>query len=87
MRTLVSAVLIFVVVAVAQQPGPEGGLARARPVAGIQVSGLLDGYYSRNLQHPASGANLLRNFDVRTNRLSLNMAKLVLDRSPQPLES
>jgi hypothetical protein len=54
-------------------------------VGAINFSGLIDGYYSFNLNHPASRTNQIRNFDVKANQFSLNMAKLVMEHSPDPL--
>ncbi len=54
-------------------------------VGPIAFSGLIDGYYSLNFNHPASRTNQLRNFDVKANQFSLNMAKLVLEHQPDPL--
>lgn len=51
----------------------------------IDFSGLIDGYYSLNFNHPASRTNTLRNFDVRANQFSLNMAKLELQHAPDPV--
>lgn len=51
----------------------------------IEFSGLVDAYYSLNFNHPASRTNTLRNFDVRANQFSLNMAKLVMEHSPDPI--
>jgi hypothetical protein len=45
----------------------------------IDFSGLVDGYYSLNFNHPASKTNNLRNFDVKANQFSLNMAKVVME--------
>lgn len=53
-------------------------------VGSINFSGLIDGYYSLNFGHPASGANQLRNFDVKANQFSLNMAKFTLEHAPDP---
>ncbi len=55
---------------------------RVGPVA---FNGLIDAYYSVNLNHPASRANQLRNFDVTADRMSLSMAKLTVEHSPGPL--
>jgi len=46
---------------------------------------LIDGYYSFNFNHPASGYNQLYNFDVRSNQFSLNMAKLSLAHTADPV--
>jgi hypothetical protein len=54
-------------------------------VGPIDFSGLLDGYYSYNANHPASEANQLRNFDLEANQFSLNMAKLSLSHTPDPI--
>jgi hypothetical protein len=51
----------------------------------IKVTGLVDGYYSLNLNHPASKNNAIRNFDVKANQMSLNMAKIGLDLAPSPV--
>lgn len=51
----------------------------------INFSGLIDGYYSFNANHPASRANNLRNFEVKANQFSLNMAKITLDHDPDPV--
>lgn len=51
----------------------------------VRVSGLLDGYYLRNFNNPASGTNQLRNFDVKSNSMTLSMAKLVLEHDPAPV--
>lgn len=67
-----------------KDPAPANG-APVWSVGGINFSGLLDGYYSLNFNHPASRNNNLRNFDVKANQFSLNMAKLTLERSPEPV--
>jgi hypothetical protein len=54
-------------------------------VGPIDFSGLIDGYYSFNANHPASRTNNLRNFDVRANQFSLNMAKLEMQHSADPV--
>lgn len=51
----------------------------------IDFSGLIDGYYSLNFNHPASKTNNLRNFDTRANSFSLNMAKLELQHTADPV--
>lgn len=48
-------------------------------------SGLLDVNYSLNFNHPASGTNQLRNFDDKANQFSLNMAKLTVERTADPV--
>jgi Putative beta-barrel porin-2, OmpL-like. bbp2 len=54
-------------------------------VGPIDFSGLVDGYYSFNANHPASQTNQLYNFDVKANQFSLNMAKLSMSHSPDPV--
>jgi hypothetical protein len=51
----------------------------------IRFSGLIDGYYDLNFNHPSSGTNLYRNFDVKANQFSLNMAKLTLEHDADPV--
>jgi len=51
----------------------------------ISFSGLVDGYYSLNFNHPASQSNQLRNFDVKANQFSLNMAKLTMEHAAEPV--
>lgn len=54
---------------------------------GINFSGLIDGYYNYNDNHPldSDNGNQLRNFDFNANAFSLSMAKLTLVRDPSPL--
>jgi hypothetical protein len=61
------------------------GNGAAWSVGPINFSGLIDGYYSLNFNHPASRTNQLRNFDVKANQFSLNMAKLTMEHAPEPL--
>jgi putative OmpL-like beta-barrel porin-2 len=51
----------------------------------VDLSGSIDGYYSFNANHPASGFNQLRNFDFRANQFSLNMAKLTMQHDADPI--
>jgi len=51
----------------------------------IDFSGLIDGYYSFNFNHPNSGFNTLRNFEVKANQFSLNMTKLSMTHTPDPV--
>jgi len=66
------------------QPAPSSA-PPAWSAGPIDFSGLIDGYYSFNFNHPASRTNNLRNFDVRANSFSLNMAKLVAEHAPDPV--
>lgn len=54
---------------------------------GLRFSGLIDGYYNYNANHPAESAdgNQLRHFDFNANTFSLNMAKLAVEREPASL--
>lgn len=56
-------------------------------VGGIDFSGLVDGYYNFNANHPptSSNGNQLRNFDYDANTFSLNMAKLTMSHDPDPV--
>lgn len=65
----------------AETPQPEASWS----VGPIGFSGLIDGYYSANFNHPASRTNQLRNFDVKANQFSLNMAKLTLEHGADPV--
>jgi len=51
----------------------------------IDFSGLVDGYYDFNANHPASSTNQLYNFDVKANQFSLNMAKLSMAHTADPV--
>ena len=51
----------------------------------IDFSGLIDGYYSANFNHPASRNNGLRYFDAKANQFSLNMAKLTAEHNADPV--
>jgi hypothetical protein len=51
----------------------------------IDFSGLIDGYYTFNFNHPSSQSNTLRNFEMKANQFSLNMTKLTLSHAPDPV--
>lgn len=63
----------------------QAGAQDTWSVGEIQFSGLVDGYYSLNLNHPAGRTNQLRNFDVQAGQFSLNMAKLTLEHAAEPV--
>src|ERR1700738_547919 len=88
----------------AAQQAPAPAAAPAPPtwsVGPIDFSGLVDGYYSFNFNHPGdkgpacTGAagpvtpalcgNQLYNFNEKPNQFSLNMAKLSMAHSPDPI--
>ncbi len=82
---LLSLAIALTGAAVGQTPAPADPAKPAGNGLGFDVSGLVDGYYSLNFGHPASRYNTGRNFDVRANSLSLNMAKLTLERGADPV--
>ncbi len=53
----------------------------------VEVSGFIDGYYSYNFNKPAGRVNVLRNFDTRSNQFALNLAEIVIEKKPDPLNS
>ena len=73
------------------QPAPAPPAPSPWSVGPIDFTGLVDGYYGLNFNHPASGFNGLnngayvRNFDVKANQFSLNMAELNLAHSADPV--
>lgn len=73
----------------AEGQAPAPAPARPEPpvwsVGPIDFSGLVDVYADLNPNHPASGYNAGRNFDVKANQFSLNMAKLSLEHAPDPV--
>src|SRR5882672_11753675 len=72
----------------APTPAPQDPAPASAPtwsVGPIDFSGLVDGYYSFNANHPASQFNQLYNFDVKANQFSLNMAKLSMSHTADPV--
>src|SRR5882724_88742 len=53
----------------------------------VEFSGFVDGYYSYNFNKPAGRVNVLRNFDTRSNQFALNLAEVVIEKKPDPLNS
>jgi hypothetical protein len=51
----------------------------------IEFSGLVDGYYDTNLNHPSTMDNQLRNFDEKAGQFSLNMMKVTMQHDPDPV--
>jgi hypothetical protein len=79
-------------IATPQAAAPAAAPAPAAPAAPptwsvgpIAFSGLVDGYYNFNANHPSTGLNQLRNFDFDANSFSLNMVKLSMSYSPAPV--
>lgn len=66
-------------------PDPAPAAAPAWSAGPIDFSGLVDGYYSLNFNHPASKNNVSRNFDVKANQFSLNFAKLTMEHGADPV--
>lgn len=73
-------------------PAAAGSSASLAPVDpgplhewGVDFSFLFDGYVDVNISHPASGFNVLRAFDVRSDMAHLSMAEISIDRGPAPL--
>src|SRR5258708_203204 len=66
-------------------PSPPPAAAPTWSVGPIDFSGLVDGYISGNFNNPDSRQNQLYNFDVQANQFSLNMAKVSLAHSPDPI--
>lgn len=54
-------------------------------VGPISFSGLVDGYFNLNFNHPQDRTSQLRAFDVRTSQFTLNMAKLTLEHAVDPV--
>ncbi len=72
----------------AQSPAPAAAAPEATPtwsIGPIDFSGLVDGYVDFNANHPASMTNQLYNFDVKANQFSLNMAKLSMSHTADPV--
>lgn len=51
----------------------------------VKVSGVLDMYYSQNLNRPADRANQYRNFDVEDRAFALSLVEMIVDKQPSPL--
>jgi hypothetical protein len=75
----------------APAPAPATPPAAPAPptwsVGPIDFSGLIDGYYDMNFNHPnpAANGNQLYNFDVNANQFSLNMLKLSMSHTADPI--
>ena len=86
-RLVTSLLLACALTASAQTPPPDPAPAApsAWSAGPIDFSGLVDGDYSLNFNHPASRNNVIRNFDVKANQFSLNFAKLTMEHTPDPV--
>jgi hypothetical protein len=67
------------------KPADPAPAANQFAIGPVQFSGLVDAYYDVNFNHPASGDNQLRNFDMKANQFSLNMAKLTVEHTADPI--
>ncbi len=59
--------------------------ADSTSVTGISWSGLIDVYYSENLNDPSTQMNQMRNFDVYGNQFGLSLAKITLQKQEGPV--
>jgi hypothetical protein len=80
-------------VSTAAAPQDQGAAPAATPapaaptwsIGPIDFSGTIDGYYQWDAQHPNSHVNSLYNFDSPTNQFSLNLAKVALSHTADPV--
>lgn len=71
-----------------QPSAPATAAAPAKSVLtqwGTDFSFMFDGYTDANFNHPDSGFNQLRNFDMRADTAHLNMGMITIDRGPAPV--
>jgi hypothetical protein len=72
--------------ALAQQtPPPADPKPLPWMIGPVNFSGMVDTYFNYTPNHPESRFLLYRNFDVRANSFSLNMAQFQLAMDPQPV--
>lgn len=69
----------------AQNSTPTDTSSPEWSVGPISFSGLVDGYFNLNFNHPQDRTSQLRAFDVRTSQFTLNMAKLTLEHPVEPV--
>ncbi|HUX46137.1 MAG TPA: porin [Terracidiphilus sp.] len=73
----------------AQTPAPEPAAPATWSVGPMELSGLIDGYYSYNANRPTDAANGqtndLYNFNDKTDQFSLSEARLTLNHDPDPV--
>ncbi len=87
-RILAAAALLLSTTPAQTQPDSQSGPpSPARPwsAGGIDFSGLIDGYYSLDFNHPASRNNNLRYFDAKANQFSLGIAILTAEHTAAPV--
>ncbi|HYA17442.1 MAG TPA: outer membrane beta-barrel protein [Bryobacteraceae bacterium] len=63
----------------AKPPDPPARLG------GFQISGVADGYFDLNFNHPSVTNNQLQNFELNWGTPELNLAKMTVDKSDQPV--
>ncbi len=51
----------------------------------LQITGMIDVYYSKNFNNPASHINDFRNFDVTENQFDINLAKVTFQKAASPV--
>jgi hypothetical protein len=66
-------------------PDPAPSATPTWSAGPIDFSGLVDGYYSLNFNHPVTKNNNWRNFDAKANQFSLNFAKLTMEHTADPV--
>ena len=75
----------------AQTPAPQTPAPAAVPPKspltqwGTDFSFMFDGYVDANFNHPDSGFNQLRNFDMRSDTAHVNMGMITIDHGPAPV--
>jgi len=79
--------LVAPIATAAQTPTPQAAAAPVAPppasfFAQTEIAGFVDAYLGYHFNRPASGLAQLRNFDVRHNSFSLNLAELSLEKKP-----
>jgi len=95
LQTVAAASLAVAFTAGAQTPAPADSTPAPAPAAPtwsvgpMDVSGLIDGYYSYNQNRPSAAANGqsndLYNFNDKTDQFSLSEARLTLNHDPDPV--
>ncbi|MBZ5594639.1 MAG: porin [Acidobacteriia bacterium] len=69
-----------------QTPAPAAAASKS-PLTqwGTDFSFMFDGYVDANFNHPDSGLNQLRNFDMRSDTAHVNMGMITIDHGPAPV--
>ena len=79
---IVSLILVFLAWATNAQ---AQNATKSSPLAGIDVSGFIDTYYSLNFAQPTSQINKFRNFDINENQVNLSLAEMVFQKKASPV--